>query len=306
MDEMTRPRNLKFGPYICIKPIGGGGQSSVFSAMHEATGHMVALRVMSIMADDVPQAVERCKDVMNSITLIDAPNLVSVEDFGNENNVLYIAMNVMYGGSLYQRMKQRGFFDSETLDPPPPAPHRPSAGEVLSITERIATALDHLHSVGVVHGQVSPSNIMFDADGAAYLADVGFTKLMKIIYKLDATNSFNMTHYSAPELWEGERPSAATDQYAFACTVYELLTGQAPFAAPSIFGLMQAHANNVVMPPHYVRKHLPQALAMVFWKALAKPVDKRYTTVTAFYAALKQAFGDDLGKPTQFCTFPLT
>lgn len=301
MEELIRPRNRKFGPYICIKLLGAGGQSAVYSAMHESTGRMVALRAMTISAKDLDAALRDCKQVLEDIVHLDSPNLVAIENYGSDGATLYIAMNVMYGGTLHQRMRKRGLLDPEEGT----QPLFPSSSEILSMTERIAFALDDLHSKGIVHGQISPSSIMFDGQGKAHLADVGFTKLMKIIFRLDATNSFNMTRYSAPELWDGERPSPATDQYAFACAIYELLTGKAPFDAPSIFGLMQAHANNVVSPPHYIRPGLSHDLAMVFWQALAKPTNKRYPTVMKFYETLAKTLGTKGGDATGFFTFPL-
>jgi serine/threonine-protein kinase len=299
MDDLKPPSSRKFGPYITLKLLGTGGQSAVYSAMHETTGRMVALRVMSVSVNDIENAVNNCKDVLTELQLLDIPNAVSIEEFGNIESVLYIAMSVMTGGTLLERMKQRQFFN------PDYKPRLPAPLEVLALTERMAIALDALHSIGMVHGQIEPRSIMFNDRGEAFISDIGMTRMMKFIYKLDATNSFNMTKYSAPELWEGKRPSPATDQYAFACIVYELLTGKAPFDAPSIFGLMQAHANDVAAPPHYLREDLPSNLSMIFWQALAKPVDRRYPNLSSFFEDLRDALESHESKPTNFFSFEL-
>jgi serine/threonine protein kinase, bacterial len=297
MDDLKAPISRKFGPYITLKLIGTGGQSAVYTAMHETTGRMVALRIMSITDNDISEALNNCKDVLTELRILDIPHAVMIEDFGNVEAVLYIAMSVMTGGTLLDRMKQRHFFNAEQ------SASLPSPLEVLDLVERMAIALDALHGIGMVHGQIEPRSIMFNNKGEAHLSDIGMTRMMKFIYKLDATNSFNMTKYSAPELWEGKRPSPATDQYAFACIVYELLTGKAPFDAPSIFGLMQAHANDVAAPPHYVREGLPSSLAMIFWQALAKPVDRRYPTLMSFYDDLRESLEQHQSKETGFFTF---
>jgi serine/threonine protein kinase, bacterial len=297
MDDLQAPISRKFGPYITLKLIGTGGQSAVYNAMHETTGRMVALRIMSISDNNISEALNNCKDVLAELRILDIPNAVMIEDFGNIEAVLYIAMSVMTGGTLLERMRQRHFFSAEEH------PTLPSPLEVLELVERMAVALDSLHSIGMVHGQVEPRSIMFNNRGEAFLSDIGMTRMVKFIYKLDATNSFNMTKYSAPELWEGKRPSPATDQYAFACIVYELLTGKAPFDAPSIFGLMQAHANDVAAPPHYVREGLPSSLAMIFWQALAKPVDRRYPRLIDFYDDLRESLYQHDSKATGFFTF---
>jgi serine/threonine protein kinase len=299
MDDLKPPTSRKFGPYITLKLIGTGGQSAVYSAMHQITGRMVALRIMSINDNDLNEALNNCKDVLTELKLLEIPNVVGIEDFGNVEAVLYIAMNVMTGGTLLERMKHRHFSNPEAKASPP------SPLEVLQLAERMAVALDALHTLGMVHGQVEPSSIMFNDRGDAFLSDIGMTRMMKFIYKLDATNSFNMTKYSAPELWEGKRPTPSTDQYAFACVIYELLTGKAPFDAPSIFGLMQAHANDVAAPPHYVREGLPSSLAMIFWQALAKPLDRRYSKVMDFYDDLRESLEHHQEKSTGFFTFEM-
>lgn len=289
----------KFGPYEVIKLIGSGGQSAVYTAIHEETGHMVVLRAMTIMVKDLAKAIQSCENVLEEIMNLKIPNSVGIENFGHDKSVLYIAMNVMEGGTLLERMRRWDIGEPEKIT------QFPSFGEVLSIVERLAVALDALHSQNLIHGQLEPGSIMFNAEGEAFLADIGLTRLTKILYRLEATNSFNMTKYSAPELWDGYRPVASTDQYALACITYELLTGQAPFNAPSIFDLMQAHANDVAAPPHYVREGLPGSLAMVFWQALAKPIDRRFSTIMAFYEGIREVLEQHLDEPTDFLTFPL-
>jgi serine/threonine-protein kinase len=293
----TQPVSLKFGPYNTVRLIGSGGQSAVYNAIHDETQRMVVLRAMTIIVKDVQKAIKDCEEVLAEIIELNVPNSVAIENYGHDGNTLYIAMNLMNGGTLFERMRQRHSNDSDI------AAQLPSPGEVLQIVERIAIALDSLHTQSIVHGQLEPGSIMFNDNGEAFLADIGLTRLTKILYRLETTNSFNMTKYSAPELWDGYRPKASTDQYALACIIYELLTGQAPFNASSIFDLMQAHANDVAAPPHYIREGLPGSLAMTFWQALAKPVDRRFPSIMAFYESLHKVLKDFEGEPTGFLTF---
>ena len=298
VDDM-QPINRKYGSYICVNVIGGGGQTAVFTAMHEVTGRIVALRVMTVTAKDVDAAIKECQYALRELSELDIPNIVKIEDFGVADETIYFAMNIVDGGSLMDRMKAWSITGGKDENMRLPSPI-----DILSMLRRIAITLDHLHALGLVHGQIGTRSIMFD-DGNVLLGDIGLTKLTKIIYRLDNTNSFNMTKYSAPELWRGERPSPETDQYALACVMYELLTGQAPFESPSIFDLMNAHTDSIATPPHYIRKDLPKGLSMVFWQALAKPTNKRFPTVLSFYEALKKQFGDNVGRPTDFFTFSL-
>jgi serine/threonine protein kinase len=299
MSKMTKPVSKNFGPYKTIKLIGSGGQSAVYSAIHEQTQVMVVLRVMTVMHRNSDKAIQDCEAVLAEVKNLNIPHIVAIEDFGHDDGVLYIAMTVLKGGTLLERMRRR------YIGNPDQDSQLPSANEVLKMTEPMAIALDALHAEGLVHGQLEPDNIMFDEHGQAFLADIGLTRLTKILYRLEATNSFNMSKYSAPELWDGYRPSASTDQYALACIIYELLTGQAPFNAPSIFDLMQAHANEIAPPPHYVHEGLPGSLAMIFWQALAKPVDRRFPNIITLYENLRESLEKSEDEPTNFFTFTL-
>ena len=299
MGEKPQHIRQKFGPYMTLKVIGSGEHSAVYTAMHETTGKMVALRVLTITAKNVDKALEDCKHVLLDLSEMDIPNAVKIQDFGNDAETLYIAMTVLNGGTLMERMDTR-MSDPNNLQ-------LPSSTDILNMLERLAIALDAIHQQGMVHGQIQPHSIMFNDRGDAFLSGVGLTRIMKVIYSLEATNSFKMTRYSPPELWTGERPGSSTDQYALACIIYQLITGKVPFNGQSIFALMQAHTNDVAAPPHYVRKGLPPDLAMVFWQALAKPVDRRYPTIRAFYQDLQKTFSDanDISFETDFFTFLL-
>lgn len=295
MSEPGDLRQRKFGPYIAGDLMNLGVKSALYTAQHEATGQQVALRVLAITARDTNNVIEQCADVLSQVRQIEAPHLVPVLDYGTEGTLVYIAMELMEHHTLYERMVQR-HFGNETHK----APQRPAPAEVLAIVQRMAVVLDAIHQSGWVHGQLDPRSIFFNAEGEAFLADIGLSRLTKILYKLDDSNSFNINKYSPPEVWEGKRIVSASDQYALACIAYELLTGQAPFESSSVFKLMEAHRNDVVQPPHVLHDDLPGKLALVFWQALAKPPERRFASVTAFAQALAQALHGHEGASTGF------
>jgi serine/threonine-protein kinase len=291
----------QYGPYICRSLIEADSQGGAFIAEHERSGAEVLLRVLTVTIADVDEALMQCKDLLRELSAIDAPHIITIDDYGSEVHTLYIALSLVRGGTLAQRMAARQIGTLANSDP-----RLPSVAGVLSLTERMASALDALHAAGLVHGQLEPRTILFDRAGNGFLSEIGFTRLMKIMFRLDATNSFNMSRYSPPELWNGERPSPATDQYALACILYELLTGQAAFSGGSIYDLMKAHTEDIAVPPHYARPELPESLAMVFWQALAKRSGRRFQSVTAFYQALTKVLGADDTPQTDFFTFSLS
>lgn len=291
----------QYGPYICRSLIEADSQGGAFIASHEDSGADVLLRVLTVTIADVDEALTECNYLLRELSAIDAPHIIGIEDYGNEFHTLYIALSLVRGGTLAQRMAYR-----HIGTPDDQAPQLPSVADVLALTERMALALDTLHATGLVHGQLEPRTILFDRSGQSFLSEIGFTRLMKIMFRLDTTNSFNMSRYSPPELWNGDRPSPATDQYALACIVYELLTGQAAFSGRSIYELMKAHTEDIAVPPHYARPELSESLAMVFWQALAKRPDRRFPGVTAFHQALKKVLDEDATARTDFFTFQMS
>ena len=279
LNDATRPMRRRFGPYTCTHLLGMSYNSAVYVALHESSGEMVALRVMTVLQRDTEAAIAECLEELATFAAIDNPYIVPILDYGNDKMVIYIATRLMKGASLADRLKQRGAID--TL---------PAPAEIVAMGHTLAEALDYIHEINMIHGQVEPRNILFDEAGTAYLTDIGLTRLLKIIYSLDASNSFTTSPYSAPELWDGQRPQPATDLYAIACIMYQLFTGKVPFVANNIFDMMNQHRNEVAMPPHYIRQELPTDLAMVFWRALAKPPENRYTTVSDFVDDLEKTF----------------
>jgi serine/threonine-protein kinase len=299
-DELLHQSKPMIGSYQCTKLIGTPSNNMVYMAVHQTTGKLVALRAMTVNVTNREEAIEQCKAELASFSVLDTPNIVPIEDYGSDGSTVYMALRFMKGGSLQERLKQRQKKLGSGAEVP-----LPSVGEILAMLDRVALALDDLHLRDVVHGQIEPRNLMFDDVGQAYVADIGLTRLLKIIFSLDATTSFNTNRYTAPELWSGERPLPATDQYSLACIAYELFTGKPAFDAPTIFGLMKQHSDEIPLPPHYVRDHLPADLALPFWQALAKPPERRYRSVRAFVDDLRQVFVGREGTPTGFFTFEL-
>lgn len=291
--------SIKIGAYNTIKRLSRQMHQGVYIAQHAETDDLVKLTVISVTDADYKPKVEQCKSILSELKAFEAPHVVTIKDYGNDGPLLYIATRPLSGGTLLDRMQWRKIGNQFEG-----VPQLPSSGEVLEIVAPLAQALDTIHAENIVHGQIDPNAIVFDR-GLAYLEDVGLTRLLKVLYRLDTTNSFNMTRYTPPELWEGQRPQPETDQYSLACIVYELVTGIYAFPGKSIYDIKEAHNNDVVKPPHMIRPDVSHNLGMVFWQALAKPLDRRFRTVTEFYEQLVDAVGDDVGVPTDFATFKL-
>lgn len=284
MPDDTRPLRRIVGPYICEELLSTSMSDSVYMA-HTRSGDPVALRIITI-SEEVVETTARFTMLLQELSAIAISNIIPILDYGSDDNTLYIATPMIAGYTLEERIRTAVAGEIAL----------PSLSETLRYLEPLVEAIDSLHAMGVLHGQITPRSILLDAQGQPYLQDVGLTRIIKVIYGLDRTSTFTVSAYSAPEIWESGRPVLASDQYSLACIIYEVLTGRPPFTAPSIHKLMQQHLDDVALPPHYLRRDLPSDLSLAFWRAMAKPPDRRFPSLTAFWQELYRAAGstDDI------------
>jgi serine/threonine-protein kinase len=164
----------------------------------------------------------------------------------------------------------------------------------LAALAQIADALDHTHTLGIVHSDVKPSNILVCetfSEGGAILTDFGIAHALTERVSRRPTHIEASLPYAAPEVLHGHAPSAASDEYALACTTVELLTGSPPFTAPTAMALVNAHLNSPT--PKYSRRidWMPRAFDSILAKAMAKTPDLRYQTCSEFVALVTRAIG---------------
>ncbi len=284
------------GQYELRELLGRGGMGAVYRAHQQALKRAVAVKVLPAALAADPDFVARFTREAETAASLEHPHIIPVYDYGVEDGTSYIVMRLLTGGTLADRLAAR-----EASGAP-----LPSLGEIAGLLTQLAGAFDYAHQQGVIHRDIKPSNIMFDTHGNAFLVDFGIAKLLEHTSALTATGAVLGTPlYMAPEQWRAEQPVPATDQYALGVTIYQLLTGQVPFHAPTPYGLMHKHLNETPAPPHTLRPHLPPALAVSLERALAKSPAERFPSVTAFAQTFARAAAGEAGQDTQFLTRPL-
>jgi serine/threonine-protein kinase len=216
------------GGYRIDDIIGIGGMAIVYRAEQLSLGRPIALKVLAPQLSMDEAFRERFRREGKHVAALDHPHVLTVHDSGEIDGRLFLAMRLVDGASLAEQMQRKGL----------------SADETLSILTPIADALDAAHSIGLVHRDVKPQNILIGQSGHPYLADFGVAKGGTATLGLTGTGGFiGSVNYASPEQIRGLAASPSGDVYALAAVLYECLTGQVPYPRDTDAGVMHAHLN---------------------------------------------------------------
>ena len=267
--------------YRLEERIGQGGMAVVFRARDEGLGRSVALKILAPTLAGDAAFQRRFISESRAAAAIDDPHIVPVFAAGEADGVLFIAMRYVAGGDAHSLLDREG--------PLPP-------GRVAAIISPVASALDAAHGAGLLHRDVKPSNMLMDVlpgrPDHVYLSDFGLSKAVASTSGMTRAGEVMGTlDYMAPEQIAGQPVDGRTDQYALACSAFELLTGAPPFRRDEPTAVMYAHLSE--SPPRLTsrRPGLPQAANGVLSTALAKAPGDRYASCGQFADALRDAFG---------------
>lgn len=255
--------------YRIGSPLGTGGSSQVYLAQDTALNREVAIKVLDpVGAADAALRRQFVKEA-RSLARLSHPGIVSVFDVGEVDNLPYIVMEHLAGGSLKGRIERLGPL---------------KAGDAARIAIEIANGLAFAHSKGIIHADLKPSNILFDADDHAKIADFGIARTPQE----DAATPqlFATAMYVAPERVEGKQATVQTDVYGLGLILYEMLVGQPPFTSTNAGVLMRDHVVRMPVPPSHLRQSLPRELDTIVLKALAKQPNLRYKKASDFANAV--------------------
>ncbi|GAA3959536.1 serine/threonine-protein kinase [Gordonia caeni] len=278
----------EFAGYEVLSLLGRGGMGSVFLVRNRHLERREALKVLAV--DSQGDFAARFGAEARTVASLDHPGIVTVYHHGIDGEIPWFTMQYLEGTDLS-------------------GGQRLPLGEVTQIVRQVADALDYAHARGVVHRDVKPANIMVRRDAAGAVErvtvlDFGIARLAGAS-SLTAADSFVGTlTYAAPETIGGRRDVAAADQYALACTAYELLTGRTPFAGLPTPALLHAQLSEAPPP---ISRSIPALAGLdhVFARALAKDPAQRYRSCRAFAAALAAGADPATRRQTRVAPVPL-
>jgi serine/threonine protein kinase len=263
--------------HVLQEEIGRGGMAVVFRARDERLDRQVALKFLAPWLAADQEFRTRFDQESRMAAAVNNPHIIPVYRADEADGVLFIAMLYVTGGDVASLVRGRGAL------PPDRA---------VEIASQAASALDAAHRRGLVHRDVKPSNMLLDTDGErdhVYLSDFGLAKTTTAGGGMTRTGQLLGTlAYMAPEQISGKPLDGRADQYALACTVYEMLCGEPPFTGNDV-AVLGGHLNTPAPPLTSRQPRLPAAVDAVFARALAKDPAGRYWSCREFCDALRGA-----------------
>ena len=256
----------KVGRYKIKSELGRGGMATVYRAYDPISNREVAIKVLppEMLHNLLTRA--RFKRELKLIASLEHPAIVPVYDVGGEDNHQpYFVMRYMSGGSLSDMIRKGTF----------------SLRDAALIIERLAAALDHAHSKGIIHRDIKPDNVLFDSSNNPYLSDFGVAKLTEAsVGMTDASSNEAMgtAAYLSPEQARGEEVDRRADVYGLGAILYEMLTGEPPYQGNTVIGVALQHVNDPVPNVLKLRPDLPGEVDVIIKTAMAKNRENRYAT----------------------------
>jgi serine/threonine-protein kinase len=209
------------------------------------------------------------------------PNIVQVYDVGKIDSIHYIAQEYVPGSNLHAYIQRRGALP---------------LAESISILWQTTAALQKASSIGLVHRDIKPDNLLLTPDGEVKVADFGLARARGQSQNLTAVGvALGTPLYMSPEQIQGLAVDSRSDLYSLGATAYHMLSGRPPFSGETNIALAMQHVQAVPAPLKQIRPDLPDSLVAVVHKLLSKTPEERYATASELSRALKEVIDSELG-----------
>ncbi len=263
------------GRYEIIEEIGRGGMAIVFRAKCMVLNRYVAIKMLRPEYRNDLEFIKRFKIEAQSAGSLSHPNIVSVYDVGNEDDMEYIVMEYVEGITLKQYLGAKSILPWK---------------EAVDYASQICAGLEHAHKKGIVHKDIKPENIMITKEGILKITDFGIAKALNQGTITTGGLTMGSVHYFSPEQARGSYTDAKTDLYSLGILIYEMIAGRLPFEGESAISIAMQHLESEPVRPSVFNPAIPKSLEAVILKALKKDQNDRYQTATQMLIDLKKVY----------------
>jgi serine/threonine protein kinase/cytochrome c-type biogenesis protein CcmH/NrfG len=266
---------MDFGDYELLEQIGRGGQGVVFRARQKSLNRTVALKVINLGQWASKAHLRRFRLEAEAAARLEHPGIVPIHEVGERDGQCYFSMKFIEGGQLDEVVKQTPM----------------SIRQAVELITKVARTVHYAHEHGILHRDIKPGNILLDAKGEPHLTDFGLARLVESESTVTRTlEVLGTPSYMAPEQAVGNNAqvTGATDVYGLGAVLYQLLTGQPPFAGGTTYETIKLLLDTEPRQPRVINPKIDRDLSTICLKCLEKDPKRRY------FSALGLA--EDLGR----------
>jgi serine/threonine-protein kinase len=248
--------------------IGSGGMAEVYRARDLMLERTVAVKLLREDFSQDPAFRERFRQEAKAAANLSHPNIVTIHDFGFDDQQIFIVMEYIPGTDLKTILESRGKLNVD---------------EALRLIIQACAGVGYAHRAGLVHCDIKPHNMIVTPDQRLKVTDFGIARALASIHAQEVSNVvWGSPQYFSPEQASGHSPSPASDVYGLGVVLYEMLTGQLPFIGKTAAELSLMHRTIAPVPPSQLNALIPPNLELACLKVLSKEPSMRYRTADQF------------------------
>lgn len=249
------------GRYEIIERVGGGGMAVVYKGQDILLHRHVAVKVLRSQYVHDEEFIHRFRREAQAAASLSHPNVVSIYDVGQQEDVHYIVMEYIEGTTLNDLIKEKAPLQIE---------------EAVHIASQICDALDHAHHNQIIHRDIKPHNILIGRNGRVKVTDFGIARAVTSSTITQTGSVVGSVHYFSPEHAKGTSAGEQSDLYSLGIVMYQMLTAKLPFHGESPISVALKHLQEDVEDPRNVNPLIPQSVENIVLKAMRKSVSERY------------------------------
>ncbi len=269
---MIQPGMFISDRYEIIDKVGSGGMADVYKAKCHRLNRYVAIKILKSEFSSDTGFVQKFRAEAQSVAGLSHPNIVSVYDVGDDDGLHYIVMELVEGITLKRFIERKKGLDVK---------------EAVGIAIQIAQGMEAAHSHHIIHRDIKPQNIIISREGKVKVADFGIAKAATS--NTISQNAIGSVHYLSPEQARGGYSDERSDIYSLGVTLYEMLTGQVPFAGDNSVSVALLHIQSEATPVQVLNPEVPTSVDRIVQKCMQKKPERRYQSAAELIRDLKRS-----------------
>lgn len=269
---MIKPGMFISDRYEIIDKVGSGGMADVYKAKCHRLNRYVAIKVLKPEYSSDKTFVTKFRGEAQSVAGLSHPNIVNVYDVGEDDGLYYIVMELVEGITLKKFIERKGKLEIK---------------EAVGIGIQIALGMEAAHDNHIIHRDIKPQNIIISRDGKVKVTDFGIAKAASA--NTVTQTAIGSVHYLSPEQARGGYSDEKSDIYSLGVTIYEMLSGEVPFAGDNSVSVALLHIQAEARPLRELNPEVPVSVEKIVQKCMQKKPERRYLTASDLISDLKRS-----------------